>query len=140
MYIKSRRESLLNWMLTGSGVICIVLSLLIAHFIYFNEIFNIFLYSTPIKYLLILCAELFFINFFTGLNRSFIYRGIYREAVVSFEISLLMISGLIIVLFWLHALTDSRRLIMTYFFISFVVLDYVARSFMKYVLLSYFHL
>ena len=138
MYIKSRRESLLNWMLTVSGVFCIALSLLIAHFIYFNEIFNIFLYSTPIKYLLILCAELFFINFFTGLNRSFIYRGIYREAVISFEISILMISGLIIVLFWLHALTDSRRLIMTYFFISFVFLDYATRSFMKYVLLSYF--
>lgn len=138
MYVKSRRESLLNHMLTFSGIICVTVSLLIAHFIYFDTFINIFAYSTPVKYFLILCTELLLVNFFSGLNNSFFYRGIYRELIVSMEISLIIVFGLIVVLFWLHALTDSRRLIMTYFAISFTCLDYISRSLIKFFLIKIF--
>jgi len=138
MYIKSKRESLLNYILTASGLFSIVLSMLIAYSVYFGHLFNIFIYSTPIKYLLILSAELVFVNFFTGLNKSFFYRGIYRETVTSAENSLILISGLILVLFWLHGLTDSRRLIVTYFAISFVIVDSASRSIIKLFLLTVF--
>ncbi|SFS85806.1 exopolysaccharide biosynthesis polyprenyl glycosylphosphotransferase [Succinivibrio dextrinosolvens] len=138
MYIKSRRENLLNVILSASGIFSIILSLFTAYLIYFGEAINIFIYSTPFKYLLILCAELVFVNFFTGLNKSFFYRGIYREAIVSFEISLMLVFGLIFVLFWLHGLTDSRRLVVSYFAIGFVILDFLSRVFIRYFLLSIF--
>lgn len=138
MYIKNKRESLLNYILTASGLFSIVISMLIAYSCYFGHFFNIFIYSTPLKYILILSAELFFVNFFTGLNRSFIYRGIYREAITAAEIALVLISGLILILFWFHGLTDSRRLIVTYFAIGFVILDSASRSVIKLFLLSIF--
>ena len=72
---------------------------------------------------------------FSGLNKSFFKRKIYSEFIVVLHYCFFLIAGLILLLFWLHGLADSKLLILACFALLFIVSEIVLRTLFKFVLL-----
>lgn len=68
------------------------------------------------------------------MNRSFIFRGIFKESVAVLQLTCFLISLLILILFLLHSLGDSKRLVIGYFGVIFLVLEFSSRLLIKFVL------
>ena len=68
------------------------------------------------------------------MNRSFIFRGIFKESVAVLQLTCFLISLLVLILFLLHSLGDSKRLVIGYFGVIFLVLEFSSRLLIKFVL------
>lgn len=135
MYLNSIREKILKYILLVIGVFSVTVSLYLSFGFYFSLWDSSFISRTFKIYHLILIIGYFGLTLFTGLNKSFFKRKIYNEFVVVIYHCFLLMAGLILLLFWLHGLTDSRRLIFAYFVLFFIFTETVLRTFIKYVLL-----
>ena len=68
------------------------------------------------------------------MNRSFIFRGIFKESVAVLQLTCFLISLLVLILFLLHSVGDSKRLVIGYFGVIFLVLEFSSRLLIKFVL------
>ena len=68
------------------------------------------------------------------MNRSFIFRGIFKESVAVLQLTCFLISLLVLILFLLHSLGDSKRLVIGYFGVIFLVLEFSSRLLIKFAL------
>ena len=135
MYLNRRRDNLLRYTLTILGVFSVVLALYLSYGLYFNEWQHTFRLSSFKVYLLILCGFNVYLNMFTGFNMSFLSRGYFKESLVVFQNTLIMICGLILILFWMHSLFDSRRLVVFLFCAFYAIFDFSLRLSFRYLLL-----
>jgi len=138
MYSNSKKDYFIRYLLTFSGIVSIVLSLYLAYGIYFAKWVGVFSILSFKYYFLILSLEYFLITFFSGLLYGFFQRGFIKEFVKSASITLLMLLGLVFVLFWLHQLNDSRRLVIGYFALIFVGFDWLSKVVLKSFLIEFF--
>ena len=127
-------EKIIRNVLAVTGCIVTFLSLFLAFtFYYGNAITILSLYSFR-SYLFIFIFEYLFSTAFTGVNRSFVFRSFLKEAFVVFQFTCALIIFLILILFLLHNLTDSKRLIIAYFSVTFFVLELLTRTVVKYLI------
>ena len=110
-------------------------SLYLSFGIYFSALDCSFITRTFKIYHLILVAGYFGLTLFTDFNKSFFKRRFYGEFVVVLYHRFFIVAGLILLLFWLHGLVDSRRLIFAYFALLFIFTETVLRALLKFVLL-----
>ena len=123
MYLNKRRDNLLRYALTILGVFSVIVALYLSYGLYFNEWHYTFRLSSFKVYLLILCGLSVFLNMFTGFNMSFLSRGLFKEGLVVCQNTLIMLCGLILILFWMHSLFDSRRLVVFLFCAFYAIFD-----------------
>ena len=135
MYLNSNREKILKYILLMTGLFSVTFSLYLSFGIYFSALDFSFITRTFKIYHLILVAGYFGLTLFTGFNKSFFKRRFYGEFVVVLYHCFFMVAGLILLLFWLHGLVDSRRLIFAYFALLFIFSETVLRALLKFVLL-----
>ncbi len=135
MYLNSNREKILKYILLMTGLFSVTFSLYLSFGIYFSALDFSFITRTFKIYHLILVAGYFGLTLFTGFNKSFFKRRFYGEFVVVLYHCFFIVAGLILLLFWLHGLVDSRRLIFAYFSILFIFSETVLRALIKFVLL-----
>lgn len=131
MYLNTHRDKILKVLLSASGIISIAFSLYLSVSFYFSDFQHKIFENTYKIYFLILSAEYIAITLLTGLNKSFMKRGLYGEAIVVFNYCSLMVCGLILLLFWLHRLGDSHRLILGLYVVLFCTIDYLSRLTIK---------
>ena len=136
MYLNSNREKILKYILLVIGIFSVTASLYISFAIYFSVWDTSFITRTFKIYHLILLGGYFGLTLFTGFNKSFFKRRFYGEFVTVLYHCFFMVAGLILLLFWLHGLIDSRRLIFAYFVLFFIVTETVLRALIKFVLLK----
>ena len=135
MYLNKRRDNLLRYALTILGVFSVIVALYLSYGLYFNEWHYTFRLSSFKVYLLILCGLSVFLNMFTGFNMSFLSRGLFKEGLVVCQNTLIMLCGLILILFWMHSLFDSRRLVVFLFCAFYAIFDLGLRLCFRYFLL-----
>ena len=135
MYLNSNREKILKYILLLIGLLSVTFSLYLSFGIYFSVLDSSFITRTFKIYHMILVAGYFGLTLFTGFNKSFFKRRFYGEFVVVLYHCFFMVAGLILLLFWLHGLVDSRRLIFAYFALLFIFTETVLRALLKFVLL-----
>lgn len=129
-------EKIIRNVLAISGCVVAFLSLFLAFtFYYGNAITTLSLYSFR-SYLLIFIFEYLFSTAFTGVNRSFVFRSFLKEVFVVFQFTCALIIFLILILFLLHNLTDSKRLIIAYFSVNFFVLELLTRTVIKFLIVK----
>lgn len=127
-------EKIIRNVLAVTGCIVTFLSLFLAFtFYYGNAITTLSLYSFR-SYLFIFIFEYLFSTAFTGVNRSFVFRSFLKEAFVVFQFTCALIIFLILILFLLHNLTDSKRLVIAYFSVTFFVLELLTRTVIKFLI------
>lgn len=136
MYLNSNREKLIKYILSVSGIFSVTLSLYLSVSFYFSDFDKFLTFQTHKAYLLILVGLYIVITAFTGLNKSFFKRKIFNETVVVIYYSFFMVCGLILILFWMHRLVDSHRLIVGYYLVIFIATDVILRSLIKFILLK----
>ena len=135
MYLNSNREKILKYILLVTGLFSVTSSLYLSFGIYFSILGPSFITRTFKIYHLILVSGYFGLTLFTGFNKSFFKRKFYGEFVVVLYYCFFMVAGLILLLFWLHGLVDSRRLIFAYFALLFIFTETVLRALLKFILL-----
>ena len=129
-------EKIIRNVLAISGCAVTFLSLFLAFtFYYGNAVTTLSLYAFR-SYLFIIVFEYLFSTAFTGINKSFVFRGFFKETFVVFQFTFALIIFLILILFLLHNLTDSKRLIIAYFSVSFFTLELLTRMLIKYALVK----
>ncbi len=131
MEINSTRNNAIKILLTIFGVLGIIVSLYLSYGIYFSQWNDPFTHSSFKVYFLILATLYIFFNCLTGINKSFVSRGFYKELVVCINEVLILVSLLILVLFWMHRLWDSHRLVIGFFAVFFLVIDWSLRVLIK---------
>lgn len=131
MEINSTRDTVLKFLISIFGVFGIVVALYLAYGTYFSQWNDPFSHSSFKVYFLILVAVYVFFNCLTGINKSFVNRGYYKEFVVCLNEVLILVSLLILVLFWMHRLFDSHRLVIGFFSVFFLVIDWTFRVVIK---------
>ena len=135
MYLDSSREKILKYILLATGMISVTSSLYLSFGIYFSILGSSFIAGTFKIDHLILVSGYFGLTLFSGLNKNFFKRKIYSEFIVVLHYCFFLIAGLILLLFWLHGLADSKRLILACFALLFIVSEIILRTLLKFVLL-----
>lgn len=131
MEINSTRNNAIKILLSIFGVVGIIVSLYLSYGFYFSQWNDPFTHSSFKVYFLILATLYIFFNCLTGINKSFVSRGFYKEFVVCINEVLILVSLLILVLFWMHRLWDSHRLVIGFFAVFFLVIDWSLRVLIK---------
>lgn len=80
-----------------------------------------------------------FITAYTGLNKSFMLRNFFKETFIVFQLTCIVVVVLILMLFWMHKLDDSHRLVFGYFFVLFFTLELTTRYIVKFSLSNVFN-
>ena len=135
MYLNSNREKILKYILLIVGLFSVTSSLYLSFSFYFSTWDSSFITRTFKIYHFVLVSGYFGLTLFTGFNKSFFKRRFYGEFVVAIYHCFFLVAGLILLLFWLHGLVDSKRLIFAYFTLLFVLTETVLRALLKFVLL-----
>lgn len=126
-----KRESVLKHII-GLAVSCTsIVSMYVSFCIYHKSFISVIEYPSFKLFSTVLFFELLILNFMTGINSGFLNRGIYKEGFKSFQETLFVLSGLILILFWFHMIDETKRLIFFYFSIIFCYLDFIARIIIK---------
>lgn len=126
-----KRESVLKHII-GLAVSCTsIVSMYVSFCIYHKSFISVIEYPSFKLFSTVLFFELLILNFMTGINSGFLNRGIYKEGFKSFQETLFVLSGLILILFWFHMIDETKRLIFIYFSIIFCYLDFIARIIIK---------
>jgi lipopolysaccharide/colanic/teichoic acid biosynthesis glycosyltransferase len=131
MEINSTRNNAIKILLSIFGVVAIIVALYLSYGIYFSQWNDPFTHSSLKVYFLILATLYIFFNCLTGINKSFVSRGFYKEFVVCINEVLILVSLLILVLFWMHRLFDSHRLVIGFFAVFFLFIDWSLRVLIK---------
>lgn len=131
---KDSSEKIIRNILALSGSIVAFVSLYLAYSFYFGYSLTIVKYYSFRVYYFIFLFEYLFSIAFTGVNRSFIFRGVFKEFIAVVQLTCFLISLLILILFLLHSLGDSKRLVIGYFGVIFWVLEFSSRLLIKFVL------
>lgn len=131
---KDSSDKIIRNVLALSGSFVVFASLYLAYSLYFGFAFTTVKFYSFRFYLFIFIFEYLFSTAFTGVNRSFIFRGIFKESVAVLQLTCFLISLLILILFLLHSLGDSKRLVIGYFGVIFLVLEFSSRLLIKFVL------
>lgn len=139
MYINSSRELLSKLIISLVGIVGIFISLYTIVGIYHKSWCSPFSEPTFLRYFSILSLLYFVINTITGYNKSFFKRRLYSEAVIVFQEICIIVSTLILILFWSHSLSDSHRLVIGFFAVIFFFVDIALRTVTKAFLLKVFY-
>lgn len=139
MYLNSSRERILKYILLVLGFFSVTISLYLSHCLYFFNWTSAFSQRTFNLNHFVLLIGYVSLTFFTGLNKCFFKRKLYGETVVVFYYASTLITMLILVLFWFHQLSDSKRLILVYFVVFFIPLETLLRFCIKFVLLRVYY-
>ena len=131
---KDSSDKIIRNVLALSGSFVAFVSLYLAYSLYFGFALTTVKFYSFRLYLFIFIFEYLFSTAFTGVNRSFIFRGIFKESVAVLQLTCFLISLLILILFLLHSLGDSKRLVIGYFGVIFLVLEFSSRLLIKFVL------
>lgn len=133
------REKILKYILCVTGVFGILISLYLSYGVYFHEWDNPFHHTSYKNYILILCSTYVFVNYITGINKSFFNRRLYKEITITIELIAFMVTALVVLLFWLHKIFDSHRMVIGYFTMFFLVIETIVRVSVKSLLKVIFH-
>lgn len=131
---KDSSDKIIRNVLALSGSFVAFVSLYLAYSLYFGFALTTVKFYSFRLYLFIFIFEYLFSTAFTGVNRSFIFRGIFKESVAVLQLTCFLISLLVLILFLLHSLGDSKRLVIGYFGVIFLVLEFSSRLLIKFVL------
>ena len=93
-----KREKLLNVIIGTSVSVVSVVSLYISFCIYHKSFISVFEYPSFKLFSTIIIFELLLLNLMTGINRGILNRGIFREGYKSFQETLFVLSGLILLI------------------------------------------
>ncbi|MGN0916276.1 MAG: sugar transferase [Succinivibrio sp.] len=116
-----------------------ILALYGAFCCYYRDFIDIGNYPSFKLYGTIIFVITLFTNLFTGINHGFLYRTVYKEISKVFIIVCVIITGIILLLFWFHILTDSKRLIFCYFAVIFFFTDLAVRLLIRDFVLKVFN-
>ena len=131
---KDSSDKIIRNVLALSGSFVAFASLYLAYSLYFGFALTTVKFYSFRLYLFIFIFEYLFSIAFTGVNRSFIFRGIFKESLAVLQLTCFLISLLILILFLLHSLGDSKRLVIGYFGVIFLILEFSSRLLIKFVL------
>lgn len=119
--VRESRDKFLRNILAVTGCAVIFASLYFSFSLYSLRWDSSLLGSTFRTYLLILIPLYLFITAYTGLNKSFMLRNFFKETFIVFQLTCIVVVVLILMLFWMHKLGDSYRLVFGYFFVLFLL-------------------
>lgn len=139
MYINASRELLSKLIISIVGIVGIFLSLYTVSSIYHKVWCSPFSVPNFTTYFPILAFVYFVVNMITGYNKRFFKRSLYGESVIIFQIICIIVSALILILFWSHLIIDSHRLIIGSFALTFFFVDIALRTITKAFLLKVFY-
>lgn len=129
MYQKRRR--LEKFILCGLDVLCIILSLGIAFYVRFGLWYGDRVEWDQLWQVFLLIVIYIMIDAFTNNNENFFQQGYMKLLFRVVKTALLLSVLWVAVVFFMHRVESLARLVYGYFFISYVILEYISRIILK---------